>query len=112
MSKNEKQEYCDLAATIIKKQGEILGIDVAVKRAQKVADITIDNEGNVFSMGDKPQQALEKLIKEYEEISGTTALKFCQESANGYLKNHPDLAIPSILQQTINPSMEYFLQSF
>lgn len=104
------QQYCEIATAIIQKQIGILGKDVALKKVAAVRDIVANDEGEVITMY-KPAQALESLVEQYKEVSGETAVQFCQNAAQPIITQYPNLTIPTILKSNTT-SMENFLSSF
>lgn len=67
---NQIEQYKSIMSEIIVKQGVILGPDMAVMRARKVADIEVSPEGKVYEIKGDPSEALKKLIDTYVELSG------------------------------------------
>lgn len=77
-----KQDLQLLISEYIKKQMVILGPSVAITKARKVDQLKVNGDGTVKSMGGDAQQALNKLVGEYEALEGelaNTALLSLQE---------------------------------
>ena len=66
----EKENYNLLVSEIVAKQSLILGPDIAVLIARKVQELIIDGSGKVIEIKGDPDQALQKLVNEYVELSG------------------------------------------
>jgi hypothetical protein len=69
---NQIDEYKSVMSEIIAKQIVILGPDIAVLRARKVAEISLsdDWQGRVTDIKGDPDEVLNKLIDTYVELSG------------------------------------------
>lgn len=111
---DDQQLYCELATAIIQKQGEIIGLDMAVKKAKNLPQLISDDEGNVLAIYGKPTESLALLVSQYSKMSGNTAITFCKDAITKIVSKHPDIELPDILQirQQSVPTMEEFLQSF
>lgn len=64
------QDYQKLISEIVRKQTDILGPDIAIKRAKKVSGIEISDQGDVTAIVGDPQAVLQKLVDEYITLSG------------------------------------------
>lgn len=49
---------------------DILGPDIALRKAQNVPGLKIASDGNVSSLSGDPEQILQKLVDEYISLSG------------------------------------------
>lgn len=67
---NQIDEYKSVMSEIVGKQIIILGPDIAVLRARKVAELTISDDGKVISVKGDLDEVLNKLIDTYVELSG------------------------------------------
>lgn len=67
---DQNEQYKSVMAEIIAKQSVILGPDMAVARARKVAGLEVSSEGLVTEVSGDPAETLEKLIDSYVELSG------------------------------------------
>lgn len=67
---DQNEQYKAIMAEIIAKQSVILGPDMAVGRARKVAELEVSPDGKVTGVEGDPAEALEKLIDSYVELSG------------------------------------------
>ncbi len=60
---------------IIKKQMEILGVEITLNRVRKVSGINVDQAGNVISVTGETQFLLEQLTNQFIELSGLIVKK-------------------------------------
>lgn len=67
---DQTEQYKAIMAEIIAKQSIILGPDMAIARAKKIADIVVGDKGEVTSVKGDPADALKRLIDTYVELSG------------------------------------------
>lgn len=67
---DQAEQYKAVMSEIIVKQSIILGPDMAIARAKKVADIEVGDKGEVTSVKGDPADALKRLIDTYVELSG------------------------------------------
>lgn len=65
-----KEQYKKLLSEIIAKQAVILGPQIAVIKARNVPVLEVSDEGEVLDIKGDPQEAVEKLIDVYVELSG------------------------------------------
>ncbi len=70
MNDPEKEQYKSLLSEIIAKQRVILGPEVAIFKARNVSALTVADDGTVTDVQGDPQQAIQKLIDEYVNLSG------------------------------------------
>lgn len=64
------EQYKTVMSEIIAKQAVILGPNMAIARARKVAELTVSDSGVVTAIEGEPSNVLEKLIATYVELSG------------------------------------------
>lgn len=64
------EDYKNLITEIITKQTDILGPDMAVRRARNVSGLEIDDKGVVKNISGNPDDILKKLVQEYISLSG------------------------------------------
>lgn len=67
---DEKDQYKSLMSDIIAKQTIILGPDIAILKARNVLELEISKDGKVMDVRGDLNQALQKLIDEYVNLSG------------------------------------------
>jgi len=64
-------DYKKLIEEIVAKQMDILGPDMAVRKAQNVAGLKLDDQGKILSLDESDaQNILQKLVDEYIALSG------------------------------------------
>ena len=64
-------DYKKLIEEIVGKQMDILGPEMAVRKAQNVPGLKLDDEGKVVSLDEAGAQVvLQKLVDEYISLSG------------------------------------------
>jgi hypothetical protein len=66
----EDTDYNKLITEIVKKQVDILGPDIAINKANKVAGLSVSDTGEVKSISGDPQAILQNLVNEYISLSG------------------------------------------
>lgn len=67
---DEIEKYKSLIAEIIRKQMDVLGPEIALKKAGSVPGLRVDSGGEVLGLEGEPRQALQKLVDEYILLSG------------------------------------------
>ncbi|HLC44415.1 MAG: hypothetical protein A2722_02430 [Candidatus Doudnabacteria bacterium RIFCSPHIGHO2_01_FULL_50_11] len=65
-----KSEYKELIDEIIKKQIAVLGPDIAIWRARQIEGLKVDDKGKTIDISEPENEALQKLINTYIELSG------------------------------------------
>ncbi|KKP69772.1 hypothetical protein A2X44_04845 [candidate division CPR3 bacterium GWF2_35_18] len=95
---NQKEIYNKIATAIIQKQAEIIGSKIAIKKAEKVPQLVLDDQGEVFNLGLDPIVTLGNLVKEYMQLSGSVAINFSKEAISNILLNNPGIELPTELQ--------------
>ena len=63
-------QYKALLSEVIAKEAVILGPDIAVLKARNVAELVISDKGEVTDVKGNPDEAAQKLIEEYVNLSG------------------------------------------
>lgn len=64
------EDYKNLIGEIILKQVDILGADMAVRKAKNVSGLNVSEEGKVISVDGDPHEILQRLVDEYIALSG------------------------------------------
>jgi len=72
MEENKKQ-YLSLLSEIIAKEAVVLGPDIAIFKARRVAGLIINNKGQATDIKGDAIQTLQKLVDGYAELSGQAA---------------------------------------
>jgi len=88
--------YKNIAEAIIRKQADIIGKDIAMRKARKVTNIILDDVGKIVRLGDDPVKCISDLIQEYANLSADAALRFSREAALPFIT--PTLKIPDELK--------------
>jgi len=65
-----QEDYENLITEIIRKQIDILGVDVAVRKANGVPGLKVSDKGEVNSLSGDPQEVLQELVQQYVALSG------------------------------------------
>ncbi|MDO8584942.1 MAG: hypothetical protein Q7R85_02350 [bacterium] len=63
-------QYKALLSEVIAKEAVILGPDIAILKARNVAELAISDKGEVTDITGNPDEAVQKLIEEYVNLSG------------------------------------------
>lgn len=66
----QHEQYRAVMSEIIAKQSVILGPEMALMRARKIAEIEVGADGQVKDIKGDPAEALKRLIDSYVELSG------------------------------------------
>lgn len=66
----EPQDYKNLITEIVRKQIDILGPDIAIRKANNVTGLKIADNGEIASLTGDPLEITEKLVSEYIALSG------------------------------------------
>ena len=93
----EKTTYHELIEQIIQKQASVIGLQVAIRRARKVPNLEVDDQGVVTSLPQNVIPILEGLTEQYKALSGSMGVDFCKQAAAIVRQAHPDLLLPTIL---------------
>lgn len=65
-----EEEYKNLITEIVRKQMDILGPEMAVRKAGNVAGLSVNEDGSVKTISGDPQAVLQNLVNEYILLSG------------------------------------------
>lgn len=63
-------DYQKLIREIVHKQIDILGPEMAVRKANNVEGLKVSADGEVQSLQGNPQEVLQQLVSEYVALSG------------------------------------------
>ena len=66
----QNEQYKAVMSEIIAKRSVILGPEMAMMRAKKIAEIELGEDGQVKEIKGDPAEALKHLIDSYVELSG------------------------------------------
>ena len=95
---DQKDIYNKIATAIIQKQAEIIGKKIAIKKAEKVPQLALNDQGEVFNLGMDPVVTLGNLVREYMQLSGNVAIIFSKEAISNIILNTPEIKLPKELQ--------------
>lgn len=90
--------YEEIAESIVQKHMQVLGKTIALKRARSAGGIGVDENGAIKTLGNDPVATLERLLTQYQELLGPTALSFARDAARPILKKNSQLLIPAALK--------------
>lgn len=82
-------QYNQVLTDLIKKQMVMLGPNVALGQARKVAGLTVGDDGTVQSVQGDPQQVLSAVAKQYMALSGQIA----QMTLESIIAKYPGIKI-------------------
>lgn len=82
-----------VAAAIIEGQRALMG-HVALKLAEKVPNLSVDDAGAPKITGDG-SQTVDALVREYSSITGPLGVRMCFNAAKPVLDRHGEVSIPS-----------------
>ena len=83
------EDYKNLISEIIKKQIDILGPEIAVRRAKNVEGIETDDDGHVTGIKGDPEVVLQKLVEEYISLSG----QIVKNILNPVFEKYPEIKL-------------------
>lgn len=83
----DQTEYKQMLTDLIQKQMVVLGPNIALDKARKIAGIKITDDGTVLDMDGDPQLVLKGVANEYMNLSGQIA----QMTLNTLLEKYPTL---------------------
>lgn len=63
-------QYKALISEVIAKEAVILGPDIAILKARNVPELVISDKGEATDVRGNPDEAVQKLIEEYVNLSG------------------------------------------
>lgn len=67
---SDQENYKNLISEIIHKQMDILGPEIAVRKAKNVAGLSVGDDGSVGGLSGDAQTILQNLVSEYISLSG------------------------------------------
>lgn len=83
----EQPEYKKMLTDLIQKQMVVLGPNIALDKARKVAGLKIADDGSVLEVEGDPQMVLKGVANEYMALSGQIA----QMTLNSLLEKYPEV---------------------
>jgi hypothetical protein len=84
---SEQQEYSKMLTDLIQKQMVVLGPNIALDKARKIAGLKISDDGSVLEVSGDPQLVLKGVANEYMMLSGQIA----QMTLNSLLEKYPQM---------------------
>lgn len=84
-----KNQYMSVITDLIKKQMVMLGPNVALGQARKVAGLTTGEDGTVKELSGDPQSVLAAVAKQYMALSGQIA----QMTLESVITKYPDVKL-------------------
>ena len=82
---SDHEEYKKMLTDLIQKQMVVLGPNIALDKARKIAGIKVSDDGMVTDMDGDPQLVLKGVANEYMTLSGQIA----QMTLNTLLEKYP-----------------------
>lgn len=83
----DQAEYKKMLTDLIQKQMVVLGPNIALDKARKVAGLKISDDGSVVEVSGDLQMVLKGVANEYMNLSGQIA----QMTLNSLLEKYPDV---------------------
>lgn len=84
---SDQDEYRKMLTDLIQKQMVVLGPNIALDKARKVAGLKVSDDGTVLDMDGNPALVLKGVANEYMALSGQIA----QMTLNTLLEKYPTL---------------------
>lgn len=83
----DHEQYKPMLTDLIQKQMVVLGPNIALDKARKVAGLKISDDGTVMDIQGDPQMILKGVANEYMQLSGQIA----QMTLNTLVEKYPTL---------------------
>jgi hypothetical protein len=83
----DQDQYKKMLTDLIQKQMVVLGPNIALDKARKVAGLKIGDDGSVMEVSGDPQMVLKGVANEYMNLSGQIA----QMTLNSLLEKYPQM---------------------
>ena len=84
---SDQEEYGKMLTDLIQKQMVVLGPNIALDKARKVAGLKISDDGAVLEIAGDPQMVLKGVANEYMALSG----QIVQMTLNSLLEKYPQM---------------------
>ena len=85
----EATAYQNLITEIVHKQMDILGPEIAIRKANNVAGLKVNDEGVATTIQGEPQAVLQNLVQEYIALSG----EIVKNILSPVLEKYPEIKI-------------------
>lgn len=82
---SDHEEYKKMLTDLIQKQMVVLGPNIALDKARKIAGVQVSDNGTVLDISGDPQLVLKGVANEYMVLSGQIA----QMTLNTLLEKYP-----------------------
>lgn len=90
--------YTDICTQIIREQGRIIGMGLAVEQAQHVDGLTVDPVTFHTTVVGDGSKVINDLIGKYSDFFGHAAVEVCREAAARFLPHLPAEQTPALLK--------------
>lgn len=97
INNSQSELYKEVITAIVKAQAEVIGKDLALKKAAKVPGFTINPNFQVLSISDNPVYVIQSLVNEYYLLSSYSAIRISQKAIRKIVLDNPDLPLSQIL---------------
>jgi hypothetical protein len=84
---SDQEEYGKMLTDLIQKQMVVLGPNIALDKARKVAGLKVSDDGAVLEVTGDPQMVLKGVANEYMALSG----QIVQMTLNSLLEKYPQM---------------------
>ena len=84
---SDHEEYKKMLTDLIQKQMVVLGPNIALDKARKIAGLKVSDDGMVLEVDGDPQLVLKGVANEYMALSGQIA----QMTLNTLLEKYPGI---------------------
>ena len=92
------QAYKELATVIVTNKVAAFGA-VAVRKANAVSGLKVDDKGNAVQIDGDPVAVLDELVLTYERMAGRTSTVLTKRYVEFVLKKYPGLELPPRLAE-------------
>lgn len=90
--------YPEMCSQIIKEQGQIIGMSLALEQASHVNGLTVDANTFMCTIIGNGSTVVNDLIEEYRDFFGHAAVEVCKEATSQFLSRLPEGEMPSLLK--------------
>ncbi len=90
--------YTEICSQIIKEQGRIIGMNLALEQAQNVQGLSVDPVSLHCTVEGDGSKVINDLIEKYSDFFGHAAVEVCREAASRFLVNLSAEQTPTLLQ--------------
>ena len=90
--------YADMCGQIIKHQGQIIGVPLALEQASHVNGLTVDPVTYACTVKGDGSPIVNDLVEEYRDFFGHAAVEVCKEATSQFMSQLPEEETPSLLK--------------